>query len=56
LFQALGARIIDKDGSEIDVSLNGERVHFHRPHPQKEAKPYQLRDAKRFLTRAGITS
>jgi hypothetical protein len=27
---------------------------FHRPHPKKEAKPYQVRDARRFLEEAGI--
>ncbi len=27
---------------------------FHRPHPQKEAKPYQVKDAKIFLEQAGV--
>jgi hypothetical protein len=28
---------------------------FHRPHPHKEAKPYQIRDARHFLEQAGVT-
>ncbi|MBL8302572.1 MAG: type II toxin-antitoxin system HicA family toxin [Ideonella sp.] len=27
---------------------------FHRPHPQKEANPYQVRDARAFLEQAGV--
>jgi len=27
---------------------------FHRPHPAKEAKPYQIKDARLFLTQIGI--
>ncbi|MEZ4631231.1 MAG: type II toxin-antitoxin system HicA family toxin [Deinococcales bacterium] len=27
---------------------------FHRPHPQKEAKLYQVRDARNVLEQAGI--
>jgi hypothetical protein len=28
---------------------------FHRPHPAKEAKRYQVRDARDYLIRLGIT-
>ncbi len=34
--------------------LNGVVATFHRPHPHKEAKPYQIRDAKLFLEQARI--
>jgi hypothetical protein len=27
---------------------------FHRPHPGKEAKQYQVRAARRFLERLGV--
>ena len=27
---------------------------FHRPHPKKEAKPYQVRDARTFLRQLGV--
>ena len=45
LFLALGAKIIEDDGSRAD---------FHRPHPGKETKLYQVRGAKAFLERAGV--
>ncbi len=54
LFVALGAVIIEGRGSRVRFELNGTIATFHRPHPQKEAKPYQVRDARRFLEEAGI--
>ncbi len=54
LFIALGARVIEGRGSRVRFELNGVIATFHRPHPQKEAKPYQVRDARRFLEQAGI--
>lgn len=36
------------------INLNGVIGTFHRPHPQKEAKPYQVRDARTFLEKAGV--
>ncbi|ADH86851.1 conserved hypothetical protein [Desulfurivibrio alkaliphilus AHT 2] len=54
LFKALGAEVIEGDGSRVAFILKGEKGDFHRPHPAKEAKRYQVRDARDFLTRAGI--
>ncbi|MYD61107.1 MAG: type II toxin-antitoxin system HicA family toxin [Gemmatimonadetes bacterium] len=54
LFKALGARTIEGRGSRVRFELNQIVATFHRPHPQKEAKPYQVRDAKHFLQQAGI--
>jgi hypothetical protein len=54
LFGALGARTIEGRGSRVRFELNDVVVTFHRPHPEKEAKPYQIRDARRFLEQAGI--
>ncbi|MEW6351640.1 MAG: type II toxin-antitoxin system HicA family toxin [Thermodesulfobacteriota bacterium] len=54
LFLALGARIIEGDGSRVRFLLNGVIATFHRAHPAKEAKPYQVRDAREFLERAGV--
>lgn len=54
LFIALDARVIEGRGSRVRFELNGVIATFHRPHPQKEAKPYQVRDARRFLEQAGI--
>ena len=33
---------------------DGEVETFHRPHPAKEAKRYQVRSARTFLERMGI--
>lgn len=54
LFVALGAQVIEGRGSRVRFELNGVVATFHRPHPAKEAKPYQVRDARDFLIEAGI--
>lgn len=54
LFVALGATTIEGKGSRVRFVLNDVVATFHRPHPQKEAKPYQVRDARHFLQQAGI--
>lgn len=54
LFLAVGARTVEGNGSRVRFELNGVVATFHRPHPEKEAKPYQVRDARRFLEQAGI--
>ena len=55
LFKALGAIKDEKSGSSVTFELNGKTVTLHRPHPRKEANRYQVRDARDFLERAGIT-
>jgi len=55
LFVALGAKTIEGRGSRVRFELNNVIATFHRPHPQKEAKQYQVRDAQQFLQQAGIT-
>jgi hypothetical protein len=54
LFVSLGAETIEGTGSRVRFVLNGIIAAFHRPHPVKEAKPYQVRDAKTFLENAGV--
>ena len=54
LFLALGAQTVEGSGSRVRFELNGVVATFHRPHPEKEAKPYQVRDARRFLEQAGV--
>jgi hypothetical protein len=54
LFLTLGAKLIEGDGSRVRFVLNEVVVSFHRPHPHKEAKPYQVRDARSFLKQAGV--
>lgn len=55
LFVAVGARTIEGSGSRVRFELNGIVATFHRPHPDKEAKPYQVHDARAFLEQAGVT-
>ncbi|MCA1324112.1 type II toxin-antitoxin system HicA family toxin [Herbaspirillum sp. alder98] len=54
LFAALGAEIVEGAGSRVRFMMRGEIATFHRPHPRKEAKPYQVRDARAFLHNIGI--
>lgn len=49
-----GAWIEEGSGSRIKVKLGNQRVAFHRPHPQKEAREYQIREVRGLLTNAGI--
>lgn len=55
LFVAAGAQTIEGDGSRVRFVLNNVVGTFHRPHPSKEAKPYQVKDARHFLEHAGVT-
>ena len=52
---AAGARKIEGRGSRVRFEKGGEVETFHRPHPAKEARRYQVRVARAFLTRIGIT-
>lgn len=54
LLVAIGARVIEGKGSRVRFELNGVVGTFHRPHPAKEAKPYQVRDARAFLEQLGV--
>ena len=52
LLIAAGAQVIE--GRGLRLVLGGEVGTFHRPHPAKEAKIYQLREARDFLERIGV--
>ncbi len=55
LLIAAGARVIEGRGARVRFEKDGEIETFHRPHPAKEAKRYQVRAARAFLERMGIT-
>jgi len=55
LLLATGARLIEGRGSRVRFEKDGEVETFHRPHPAKEAKRYQVRAARDFLERIGVT-
>ena len=54
LLRAIGANVIEGAGSRVRFEFKGIIVTFHRPHPQKEAKPYQVRDARAFLEKVEV--
>lgn len=54
LIKALGGSVVEREGSRVRVVLNGEQWRCHRPHPGKEAKRYQVEEAREFLERAGV--
>lgn len=53
LLVAVGCDVIEGNGSRVRFVRGGVLVGFHRPHPAKEAKRYQVRDAREFLARIG---
>jgi hypothetical protein len=54
LVKALGGSVVEREGSRVRIELNGEQWHCHRPHPGKEAKRYQVEEARELLERAGV--
>ena len=54
LLLAESARLIEGLGSRVRFEKDGEIETFHRPHPDKEAKRYQVRAARDFLNRIGV--
>lgn len=54
LLIAVGCQVIEGNGSRVRFEKNGVIATFHRPHPSKEAKPYQVRDARGFLISIGV--
>lgn len=55
LLIAVGCRVVEGSGSRVRF-MHGQAVaSFHRPHPSKEAKAYQVEDARDFLKSIGVT-
>lgn len=54
LLIAVGCSVIEGSGSRVRFSISGEIESFHRPHPEKEAKRYQVRATRDFLLRIGV--
>ena len=51
---ALGGSVTEREGSRVRIELHGEQWRCHRPHPGKEAKRYQVEEARELLLRAGV--
>lgn len=54
LLIACGCQVIEGNGSRVRFEKDGLIATFHRPHSAKEAKPYQVRDARQFLESLGV--
>jgi len=55
LIKSLGGSVLEREGSRISIALYGEQWRCHRPHPGKEARRYQVEEAREFFERAGVT-
>ena len=53
LLVVIGCRVIEGNGSRVRFEKRGIIGTFHRPHPAKEAKPDQVRDASLYLENLG---
>jgi len=47
--------VVEGSGLRVRFVLGQHVGTFHRPHPAKEAKPYQVADAQTFLKLIGVT-
>lgn len=55
LLVSVGCTVVEGNGSRVKFIHGTTVASFHRPHPAKEAKIYQINDAKAFLSLIGIT-
>ena len=54
LLVAAGCEVVEGKGSRVRFVKDEMVATFHRPHPAKEAKRYQVREAREYLTRLGV--
>jgi hypothetical protein len=54
LLRAVGCETVEGRGSRVRFVKDGMVETFHRPHPAREAKKYQVRAARDYLTRLGV--
>ena len=54
LLAAVGCEVVEGSGSRVRFVKDGMVESFHRPHPEKEAKRYQVRAAREYLVRLGV--
>ncbi len=53
LLVALGCRMVEGAGSSVTFERDGIRAYFHRPHPERAALRYRIKDAREFLIKLG---
>nr|WP_314876018.1 type II toxin-antitoxin system HicA family toxin [uncultured Pseudomonas sp.] len=49
----LGGQVLERQGSRVKLVLGDHIWRCHRPHPGREAKRYQIEEAREFLSQAG---
>jgi hypothetical protein len=54
LLLAVGCSLVEGSGSRVRFVKDDMIETFHRPHPAKEAKRYQVRAARDYLIRLGV--
>ena len=54
LLKAVGCTLVEGKGSRVRFVRDEEIEAFHRPHPTKEAKRYQVEAARAYLVRLGV--
>lgn len=54
VLKAAGCSVVEGSGSRVRFVKEGAVATFHRPHPAKEAKRYQVRDARDYLKTIGV--
>jgi hypothetical protein len=54
LLVAVGCQPIEGSGWRVKFSKGGVIASFHRPHPEPDAKRYQVRDAREYMTKLGV--
>lgn len=54
LLVAVGCQVIEGPGSSVTFEKDGARAFFHRPHPNKDALRYRVKDVRLFLQRIGV--
>ena len=55
LLLAVGCTLVEGSGSRVRFAKDTMIETFHRPLPAKEAKRYQVRAARDYLIRLGVT-
>ena len=54
LFNSLGAKISEREGSRIGVILFGEIQVFHRPHPSPDTDKEAVSSIRKWLEKNGV--
>ena len=55
LFKALGAEVMEREGSRVAVILFGQVQVYHRPHPQPASDKGAVASIRKWLESHGVT-